>query len=114
MSRDRNLKYLIVLLCLFARCFYSYDAFTVFAAHQCLASSEDFACRSAGVFQSLTKHQESNCIDDIMKDLSPYGLIRPLGKREQLQVFFAGLEDNFDICPAKVLRQQFLRSQVTV
>ena len=56
----------------------------------------------------IKEHQKANRIDDIMQDLTSDCLICPLGKREQIKVFFTGLEYYFDICPLFICTYKFI------
>lgn len=49
-----------------------------------------------------------------MKNLPSYGLIRPFGKRKQIQIFLAGLEHDLDVCPPEIFREKLLWRQIAI
>ena len=61
-----------------------------------------------------THLQIDDGIDGIMQDFSAYSKICPLGKREQLEILFAGFEYTFNAFSLEILGKDLFGSLISV
>ena len=111
---DGLAKEFVVCFDLFVRGFHKDFSVFVAQAHQGLRPSGYLGDGQTAVIQRFTHIEEDNRVHDVAEYLSTDRIDRPLGQRQQSEVFFAGLDDTLDVRASEVVREQFRRGEILV
>ena len=113
-SRHSLAEELVVCFDLFVRSFYENFTMLVAEAHQGLRPPCYLGYGQSAVIQGFSHIKEYDGVHDVAQDFPSHRVHRPFGKRQQAQVFLAGLDDTLDVRTAEVVGEEFRRREVLV